>query len=176
VIPSIVKLPVSLAQQLALGAVRGGLGIATVVLHRVLPGGDVGSEARSRTQTPTESSPVVDITPPKPTVSAEPVVQPPAPETSSTPGATTTIADPAPATATPATKATAKKATAKKGPAKKAPTKKAPASATAAQKAVAKKTPAKKAAPTKPARTLDEPAAPLDDDPVVYSSGPDPLT
>ncbi|MET0447903.1 MAG: hypothetical protein ABW004_05835 [Aeromicrobium sp.] len=173
-IPSIVKIPVSVAQYLVVAVARGGFGAAAAVVHRFLPG-DAEEEARSRTTTaPSKpaASPVVDITPPTPRVSAEPVTQPPAPENAPTPGATTTLADPAPATATPATVASAKRATARKGPAK-TPAKKAPASATAAQKAVARRTPAKKAAPTKPAATLDEPSAPVEEDTVVYSSGPD---
>ena len=36
-----------------------------------------------------------------------------------------------------------------------------------------KKAAAKKATPKKPAATLNEPLAPVDDDPVVYSSGPE---
>ena len=168
-IPTIVKSSVALAEQLAVAAIRGGVGIATSLVRRVVPGRADGET----TTTAREAAPVVDITPPKPDVSADPITQPPAPEHAPTPGATTTIADPAPATGNPATRPTAKRATARKGPATKAPAKKAPASATAAQKAVAKKTPAKKVAPTKPASTLDEPAAPVDDDPIVYSSGPD---
>jgi hypothetical protein len=165
VIPSIVKVPVSVAQQVVVTVARGGVGVASAVLHRVLTGGDVEREARSRTTT--EASPVDDIAPSPPHVVAEPVTQPPAPERTPTPGATTTVADPAPATATPATRATAKRATARKGPVKPRTVKKAPASA------VAKKTPARKASPTKPAATLDDPVAPIDDDPVVYSTGPD---
>lgn len=169
-IPSIVKIPASIAQQLVVGVARGGLGAAFSLLHRVLPGHQGEREARSGAQT--THSPDVDNAP---RVSAEPVTQPPAPESRPTPGVTTTLADPAPATATPATRKTARRATARKGPATKAATKKPLASSTAAQKAVAKKTPARKVVPTKPAATLDEPAAPVDDDPVVYSSGPDPL-
>jgi hypothetical protein len=177
VIPTIVKIPLSIAQQLAGGAVRVGVGLATDVLHRVLPGGEgaEGPEARQPEKRPDSSAgaTVVDITPPKPTVDAEPVTQPAAPDPARTPGATTTIADPAPATANPATRPTAKRATARQGPAKKATAKKPAAGATAAKKAVDKKTPATKAKPTKPASTLDEPAAPIDDDPVVYSTGPE---
>jgi hypothetical protein len=176
VIPTIVKIPLSIAQQLAGGAVRAGVGVATGVLHRVLPGGEgaEGPEARMPAERPDASgdATVVDIKPPKPTVDAEPVTQPATPEATPTPGATTTIADPAPATANPATRPTAKRATARQGPAKKATTKKPAAGATAAKKAVDKKTPATKAKPTKPASTLDEPIAPVDDDPIVYSTGP----
>ena len=176
-IPTIVRLPIAIAQQLAGSAVRVGVGLATDVLHRVLPGGDgaEGPEARTSAEPPesTGGATVIDITPPKPTVDAEPVTQPAAPAPSPTPGATTTIADPAPATANPATRSTAKRATARQGPAKKATAKKPAAGATAAKKAVDKKTPATKAQPTKPASTLDEPAAPVDDDPVVYSTGPE---
>lgn len=176
-IPTIVRLPLSIAQQLAAGAVRAGVGLATDVLHRVLPGGEGadGPEGRTSAEGPDSSggATVVDITPPVPTVDAEPVTQPNAPDASPTPGATTTMADPAPATANPATRATAKRATARQGPAKKATAKKPAAGATAAKKAVDKKTPATKARPTKPASTLDEPAAPVDDDPVVYSTGPE---
>ncbi len=168
-IPSIVKTPVFLAQQLTLGIVRVGASGAAALLHRVLP----GEGGNDREEPPSGSADVVDITPPKPSVDAEPVRQPSAPEHTPTPGATTTLADPAPATANPATRATAKRATARPGPAKKATAKKASPSATAAQRVVAKKTPATKSAPTKPAATLNEPAAPVDDDPVVFSSGPD---
>lgn len=143
-IPSFVKTPVSLAQQLAVGAVHVGVSGATAVLRRVLPGDGTSSET--------------DSTQPAPRVSTEPMTQPPAPEPEPTPRATKTPADLSPATATPATVAAAKKATARKAPAKKAAPKKAAA---------------KKATPSKPAATLDEPAAPVDDDPVVYSSGPD---
>jgi hypothetical protein len=178
VIPTIVRLPISIAQQLAGGAVRVGVGLATDVLHRVLPGGEGadGPESRPSAQRPEPSggATVVDITPPKPTVDPEPVTQPAAPEQPApTPGATTTLADPAPATANPATRSTAKRATARQGPAKKATAKKPAAGATAAKKAVDKKTPATKAKPTKPASTLDEPTAPVDDDPIVYSTGPE---
>lgn len=117
-IPSFVKVPVSLAQQIAVGALHLGFSGVTALLHRVLPGGDSEPEAYSA--------------PPKPSAaSAEPASPPRPPQ--------------------------------KNAPAKKAAVKKAPA----------KKAPAKKAAPTKPAATLDEPVAPVDDDPVVYSSGPD---
>lgn len=164
-IPSIVKLPVSLAQQATMGAVRLGLGGATALLRTVRPGGDDTGKAPEPRVTPEAR-----VTPPQPRVSTEPVTQPPSPpvKETPTPGATTTFADPAPATATPATVAAATKATAKKAPTKKAPAKKA-----TAKQAPPKKAPAKKAAPVKPAATLDEPVAPVDDAPVVYSSGPE---
>ncbi|MET0820766.1 MAG: hypothetical protein ABWY58_07360 [Aeromicrobium sp.] len=174
-IPTIVKIPVSIAQQLAGSVLRAGVGLATDVLHRVLPGGEGahGPEARTAPEHPDSSAgaTVIDITPPKPVVDAEPVTQPVAPDP--TPGAATTIADPAPATANPATRSTAKRATARQGPAKKPTAKKPAAGATVAKKAIDKKTPATQAKPTKPASTLDEPAAPVDDDPVVYSTGPE---
>ena len=176
-IPTIVRLPISIAQQLAGGAVRVGLGLATDVLHRVLPGGEgaEGPQERGPAQQADSSggASVVDITPPKPAVDVDPVTQPAATDLEPTPGATTTLADPAPATANPATRSTARRATARQGPAKKATAKKSAAGATAAKKAVDKKTPATKATPTKPASTLDEPVAPVDDDPVVYSTGPE---
>jgi hypothetical protein len=178
VIPTIVKLPLSLAQQLAGGVVRTGVGVATDVLHRVLPGSsgahdDPVAPTKETVSKPSDVAPVVDITPPKPRVDAEPVTQPAAPDPTPTPGATTTLADPAPATANPATRATAKRATSRQGPAKKATAKKPAAGVTKAKKAVDKKTPATKAKPTKPASTLDEPIAPVDDDPIVYSTGPE---
>lgn len=123
-IPSIVKVPVYLAQQITFGAVRLGVNGVTTVLRVVRP--DAAPEADSRD----------DVSPPQPRVSTAPV----------------------PEAAAPAPSAPAKKAPAKKVPAKKAP---AP-----------KPGPPKKA-PAKPAATLDEPAAPIDDDPVVYSSGPE---
>lgn len=179
-IRSLVKTPVVIAQHLLLGAAKTGLGVATTVLGRVLPG-DGGQQRQSSPARPSAAtepsapaSAPVDITPPEPTVSAEPVTQPKAPEKGPTPGATTTLADPAPATATPATSATARKATARKAAAKPSKaTQKAAPGATKAQKAVAKKTPAKPSRPTKPASTLDEPLAPVEQDAVVYSSGPD---
>jgi outer membrane biosynthesis protein TonB len=177
-IPTLVKLPLHLTQQLAVVVLRTGVGVATGVLHRVLPGGGGAHDEPSKrpeapAPAPTDVAPVVDITPPKPTVVADPVTQPPTPDPEPTPGATTTLADPAPATANPATRSTAKRATARRGPAKKATPKKPAAGATKAKKAVDKKTPAPKAKPTKPASVLDEPAAPVDDDPVVYSTGPE---
>lgn len=171
-IRSLVKTPVAIAQTLLVGAARTGFGVATTVLARVLPGDGRNERPTSSPSRPSAPTPAPDdITPPQPTVSAEPVTQPAAPEKEPTPGATTTLADPAPATATPATarRAAARKATAK--PSK--PTKKAAPGATKAQKAVAKKTPAAPSRPTKPASTLDEPLAPVEQDAVVYSSGPD---
>jgi hypothetical protein len=79
-----------------------------------------------------------------PTVSTEPVQQPPSPTT------------------------TTKRATTNTMPAKKAAAKRA-----AAKKASPKKATPKATTPKKPAAALDEPAAPVDDDPVVYSTGPD---
>lgn len=176
-IPTIVRLPLSIAQQLAGGAVRVGVGVASGILHRVLPGGEGagGPESRAGDDRPSSSggATVVDITPPKPVVDPEPVTQPAAPDPTPTPGATTTFADPAPATANPATKATAKRATARQGPAKKTSAKKPAAGATAAKKAVDARTPATTTKPTKPASVLDEPVAPVDDDPIVYSTGPE---
>jgi hypothetical protein len=52
------------------------------------------------------------------------------------------------------------------------PTKKAAAKRAAARKSTAAKT----SAPKKPAATLDEGPAPVEDDPVVYSTGPDVTT
>ena len=82
-----------------------------------------------------------------PPVSTEPVRQPPSPTT------------------------TTKKATTNTMPAKKARAERA-----AAKKAAPKKSAAKKSAPKKPASTLDDGPAPVDDDPVVYSTGPDVAT
>ncbi|WP_194839928.1 hypothetical protein [Aeromicrobium yanjiei] len=158
----------SVAQQLATGAVHVGISGAAAVARKVTPllpgmGGSDQSDTSSR---------------PSPTVSTEPVTQPPAPTPTRTPGATTTMADPAPSTTNRATRSTAKRATSIKpgaatpasvATAKKAPAKKAPAKKAAAKKAPAKKAPAK----SKPAAVLDEPTAPVDDNPVVYSSGPD---
>jgi cytoskeletal protein RodZ len=56
-------------------------------------------------------------------------------------------------------------------PSPKTTTKKARAERTAAKKATSRP-----AAPKKPAATLDEDRAPVDADPVVYSSGPDVTT
>jgi hypothetical protein len=148
VIPSILKAPVSLARELTVGVVRVGVGGATTILRRVLPHSD-GSD---------EVTPPPAAEAPSPRVSTEPVTQPPTPKKAPTPGATTTMADPAPATM-----AARKKAPAKKAPAKKATAKKAPA----------KKRPASTPRPTKPAATLDEPTAPVAEDRVVYSSGPE---
>ena len=177
-IPTIVKLPVFVARQLAGGALRVGVSVASGVLHRVLPGGSGAHDEPVKrpdepAPAPTDVAPVVDITPPKPTVVADPVTQLAAQENEPTPGATTTLADPAPATANPATRSTAKRATARQGPAKKATPKKPATGATKAKKAVDQKTPAPPAKPTKPASVLDEPAAPVVDDPIVYSTGPE---
>ena len=149
-IPKILKAPVSVAQYLVTAAVNTGVSGATALASLVRPGSDAPSKPSS---TPGPSAPTA------PRVSTEPITQPPAPAPTPTPGATTTMADPAPATLV---EPAAKKAPAKKA-AKKAPAKKA------AAKAPAKKAPAKK----KPAAVLDEPVAPSDDDPVVYSTGPD---
>lgn len=82
-----------------------------------------------------------------PKVSTQPVKQPPSPTT------------------------TTKKATTNTMPAKKAR-----AERTAAKKAAPKKSTSKPAAAKKPAATMDEDRAPVDADPVVYSSGPDVTT
>jgi hypothetical protein len=191
VIPTLVKTPVTLAQKLAVGAVRTGIGASTAILRHVIPFGgssDDSSDRAPEAKGPGPEAPMSPLVetetseaakaseapaPAEPTISTEPISQPPAPKPEATPGATTTMADPAPATINPATKATAKRATARKTTAKKTPAKKAAPGATAAQKAVAKKTPAKKAAATQPAAVLDEPVAPVEEDTVVYSSGPD---
>jgi hypothetical protein len=82
-----------------------------------------------------------------PKVSTQPVTQPPSPTT------------------------TTKKATTNTMPASKAR-----AERTAAKKTTPKSTAAKPAAPKKPAAALDEDLAPVDDDPIVYSSGPEVTT
>ncbi|MEV7396324.1 hypothetical protein [Aeromicrobium sp. NPDC092404] len=56
---------------------------------------------------------------------------------------------------------------------KKARTNTMPAKKASAKRAAAKKTAPKKTGPKKPAAVLDEEPAPIDDDPVVYSTGPD---
>ena len=57
---------------------------------------------------------------------------------------------------------------------KRATTNTMPAKKAAAKRAAAKKSATPKtSAPKKPAATLDEGPAPVDDDPVVYSTGPD---
>jgi hypothetical protein len=60
--------------------------------------------------------------------------------------------------------------------AKKATTNTMPAKKASAKRAAAKKTAARKTAPKKPAAALDEDPAPVDEDPVVYSTGPDVTT
>lgn len=92
-----------------------------------------------------------------PKVSTEPVHQPPSPTTTTKQATTNTMP-------------------AKKARAKRAATKKAASKQTAPRKAAAKKAASKKAAPKKPASTLDEGPAPVEADPVVYSSGPDVTT
>lgn len=82
-----------------------------------------------------------------PTVDPEPVRQPPSPST------------------------TVKKATTRTLPPKKTPARKAPA-----KKAPGEKPTAKKAVPKKPAAGLDEDQAPVEDDPIVHSTGPDVTT
>lgn len=138
-IPSIVKVPVYLAQQITFGAVRLGVNGVTTVLRVIRP----------------DSAPDADsgdyVSPPQPRVSTAPV----------------------PEAAAPAPRPAAKKAPAKKAPAKKAAVKKAPAPKPGPPKTTAPKPGPPKKAPAKPAATLDEPAAPIDDDPVVYSSGPE---
>jgi hypothetical protein len=126
VITKILHKPVSIAQHVVGGVARGGLHGAVAVARRILPG--------DQETHPEDASP---------TVSTEPVHQPPSPTT------------------------TTKRATTNTMPAKKA----------AAKRAAAKKSTAPKASgPKKPAATLDEGPAPVDDDPVVYSSGPDVTT
>jgi hypothetical protein len=71
-----------------------------------------------------------------------------------------------PVTQPPSPKTTTKKATTNTMPAKKA----------RAERTAAKKATSRPAAPKKPAATLDEDRAPVDADPVVYSSGPDVTT
>ena len=71
-----------------------------------------------------------------------------------------------PVTQPPSPTTTTKKATTNTMPAKKA----------RAERAATKKAASKPAAPKKPAATLDEERAPVDPDPVVYSSGPDVTT
>lgn len=125
-ITKILHKPVSIAQHVVGGVARGGLHGAVAIARRILPG-----EQETR---PQDASP---------TVSTEPVHQPPSPTT------------------------TTKRATTNTRPAKKA----------AAKRAAAKKSATPKATtPKKSAATLDEPKAPADDDPIVYSSGPDVTT
>lgn len=135
-ITKILQKPVSLAQHVVGGVARGGLHGAVAVIKKVMP-----DDGAARTK----------VT--RPTVSTEPVTQPPSPSTTEDAAKA--------ATGTPAKKAPAKQTAAKKAPPKKT---------------AAKKTTAKKAAPKKPAAVLDEPPAPVDDDPVVYSAGPDVAT
>jgi hypothetical protein len=71
-----------------------------------------------------------------------------------------------PVTQPPSPTTTTKKATTNTMPAKKA----------RAERAAAKKTTSRSAAPKKPAAAMDEERAPVDADPVVYSSGPDVTT
>jgi hypothetical protein len=59
---------------------------------------------------------------------------------------------------------------------KKATTNTMPAKKASAKRAAAKKAAPRKTAPTKPAAVLDEDPAPVDDDPIVYSTGPDVTT
>lgn len=87
-----------------------------------------------------------------PKVSTEPVHQPPSPTT------------------------TTKQATTNTMPAKKARAKRAATKKPASKKTAPKKAASKKATPKKPASTLDEGPAPVEADPVVYSSGPDVTT
>jgi len=130
VIPKILHTPVSIAQHVAGGVARGGLRGAVAVVKKVLPDD--------------QDSPQQD---PSPSVTTEPVRQPPSPTT------------------------TTKKATTNTMPAKKAQAKRA-----ATKKTAAKKTTPKKSAPRKPAAVLNEDPAPADADPVVYSTGPEVTT
>jgi hypothetical protein len=128
VITKILHKPVAIAQHVVGGVARGGLHGAVAVARRILPN-DADTDTR-----------VEDASP---TISTEPVRQPPSPTT------------------------TTKRATTNTMPAKKA----------AAKRAAAKKAaPKKSAVPKKPAATLDEAPAPVAEDPVVYSSGPDVTT
>jgi hypothetical protein len=129
VITRILHKPVTIAQQVVGSVARGGLHGAIAVARRILPGDDE-----------------------TPTVTTEPVRQPPSPKLTPVPT--------------------------KKAPAKKTAAKKAPAKKTTAKKTTAKKAPVKTTAPKprKPAATLDEGPAPVDNDPVVYSTGPDVAT
>ena len=124
-ITKILHKPVSLAHHVVGGVARGGLHGAVAIVRKILPDDQ-------DTRTDDES----------PTISTEPVHQPPSPKT------------------------TTKKATKNTMPAKKASTK----------RAAAKKAATRKSEPRKPASTLDEGRAPVDDDPVVYTSGPDVTT
>jgi hypothetical protein len=170
VIPKIVSFPVSIAQSLVTGAVRGGIGTVTSLAGKLLPhpGGHDDAQASA------------------PTVSTEPVTQPSSPAPEDVAPATPTPAPAAPAKKAPAKKATApaQKAPAVKAPAKKAPAKKAaPAAPAAAAPEAAAPTPAPASTPiptpdevaarSKPAAVLNEDLAPVDDDPVVYSTGPE---
>ena len=130
-ITKILHKPVSIAQHVVGGVARGGLHGAVAIARRILP-----DDQETR---PEDTSP---------TVSTEPVKQPPSPTTTTKRATTNTM---------PAKKAAAKRAAAKKSTAPKA-------------------TASRATAPKKSAATLDEPKAPADADPVVYSSGPDVTT
>jgi hypothetical protein len=121
--------PVAIAQHVVGGVARGGLHGAVAVARKILPG-DGGTRTGHAS----------------PTVSTEPVRQPPSPST------------------------TVKKATTRTLPPKKTPTR------TPAKKAPGKKSTAKKAASKKPAAKLDEGSAPVEDHPIVHSTGPDVTT
>lgn len=152
-IPKILSLPVTIARSAASGAVRLGFtGVVTVAgkLIAARAARTAGTDAASRDA-------AAD------TAAAEPVIQRPTPVPTPEPAAAAPAAKKAPAKPAAATKTPAKKAPAKKAPAKKAPAKKA---------ASVPPTPADVAAHSKPAATLNEDPAPIDDDPVVYTSGP----
>ena len=160
-IPKILSLPVTIARSAASGAVRLGFtGVVTVAgkLIAARAARTAGTDAASRDADADGDEPVIQRPTPVPT--PEPAAAAPA--------AKKAPAKPAAATKTPAKKAPAKKAPAKKAPAKKAPAKKAPAKKAAS----VPPTPADVAAHSKPAATLNEDPAPIDDDPVVYTSGP----
>ena len=144
-IPKILSIPVTIARSAALGAVRLGFGGVVAVAGKLVA-------ARGHQPVPT--------TAPSPVRDTEPVTPPPAPAATTAPAA-----EKAPAKKAPAAKRApaAKKAPAKKAPAKKSPAKKAPS---------VPPTPADVAAHTKPAAVLNEDLGPVDDDPVVYTSGP----
>ena len=150
-IPKILSLPVTIARSAASGAVRLGFtGVVTVAgkLIAARAARTAGTDAASR-----DADADGD----------EPVIQRPTPVPTPEPAAAAPAAEKAPAKPAAATKTPAKKAPAKKAPAKKAPAKKA---------ASVPPTPADVAAHSKPAATLNEDPAPIDDDPVVYTSGP----
>jgi hypothetical protein len=137
VLTKILHKPVAIAHHVVGGVARTGLHGAVAVVRKILP---------DPQETRTDHA--------SPTISTEPVRQPPSPTTTTKKATTNTM---------PAKKARAKRAAAKKSTPK----------ATAAKKSTPKKPAAKKSTPKKPAATLDEGPAPVDDDPVVYSTGPD---